>query len=202
MARSAPSTPRVSRNVTPTRARRSRRSRRLSPPHARLGPSSLNGGLMPELEDQVPGSTTGLYFGQFQAIPEKKRFPSVKSSRDEHRVFIDVRDGFSFDTDADEIYRIRVNVDNRRYYVCGTYDQSSSDNNTSLMSVGVNETFKGDIAVFFHTVYEPERFLDCLPRYKDMAEREDAIRRVLTAFVRNVRNHIEANTTLCYVVRG
>ncbi|KAJ3770269.1 hypothetical protein FB446DRAFT_790634 [Lentinula raphanica] len=200
MARSTRSTPRASRNATPTRARRYRR--RLSPPHGRLGPASLNGGLMPELEDQVPGSTTGLYFGQFQAIAEKKRFASVKSSRHENRVFIDVRDGFSFDTDADDIYRIRVNVDKRRYYVCGTYDQSSPDTNTSLASFGVNETFKGDIAVFFHTVHEPERFLDYLPRYKDTDEKEDALRRVLTAFARNVRNHIEANTTLRYVVRG
>ncbi|KAJ3965241.1 hypothetical protein EV361DRAFT_955205 [Lentinula raphanica] len=200
MARAVPSSSRASRNATPTqRARQNRR--RLSPPHTGLGPS-INGGLLPELEDQVPSSTTGLYFGQFQAIAETKRFASVKSSRHEHRVFIDVRDGFSFDTDADEIYRIRVNVDNRRYYVCGTYDQSSQDTNTSLASFGVNEAFKGDIVVFFHTIHEPERFLDYLPRFKDSEAKEDAIRRVLTAFVRNVRNHIESNTTLRYVVRG
>ncbi|KAJ3760783.1 hypothetical protein EV360DRAFT_80844 [Lentinula raphanica] len=198
MARLVPNSPRSSRNATPTRARR---SRRLSPPHARLGPL-LNGGLMPEVLEQIPGSTTGLYFGQFQAKAENKRFATIKSTRNEHRVFIDVREGFSFDTGADEIYRIRVNVDNRRYYVCGTHDQSSPDTNTSLASFGVNETFKGDIVIFFQTVHEPERFLDYLPRYKDNQEKEDAIRRVLTAFVRNVRNHIEANATLRYVVRG
>ncbi|KAJ3778218.1 hypothetical protein FB446DRAFT_699429 [Lentinula raphanica] len=106
----------------------------------------------------------GLYFGQYQAIAERKRFESILSSRHKHHRFIDIRDGFSSHTDADDIYKMKVIVGYRRYYVCGTYDQSSPDTNASLRSYGVNEEFKGDVALFFYSVYEPERFLECIPR--------------------------------------
>ncbi|KAJ3819659.1 hypothetical protein EV361DRAFT_1007177 [Lentinula raphanica] len=190
---------RSSRNGTPSRPRRSRR--RLSPSHTLLGPS-LNGDLLPQLEDQLPGSTMGLYFGRYRAIAEKKHFLSISSVRNKHQRFIDIRDGFSSDTDADDIYKVRVVVDNRRYFVCGTYDQSSPDTNESVKSYGVGEVFKGDIVVFFHTVYEPGRFLEYVPRFRDTDARDEAIRRVITAFARNVRNHIENNTTLRNLVSG
>ncbi|KAJ3715823.1 hypothetical protein C8R42DRAFT_725623 [Lentinula raphanica] len=226
---------RSSRNGTPT-LRTAVERRRLSPNRTLLGPS-FNGMLLPELENQVTssyhtipeitqliwilqivGSTVGLYFGHFQAIAEKKRFDSTLSSRSKHERFIDVRDGFSSHTDADDIYKIKVLVDNRRYFVCGTYDQSSPDTNGSLKSYNVNERFKGDIVIFFYTVFGPERFLEGVPKYKDAEERVDAIGRVLTAlvysfqvstailmssrFTRNVRNHIENNATLYNSVRG
>ncbi|KAJ3834512.1 hypothetical protein F5878DRAFT_664702 [Lentinula raphanica] len=195
----APNSSRSSRNGTPTRSRRARR--RLSPIHTLLGPS-FNGGVEPPLLDQLPGSTMGLYFGQYQALAQKKRFASVSSVRHRHQRFIDIRDGFSFDTDADDIYKTKVIVDNRRFYVCGTYDQSSRDTNHSVKSYGVTETFKGDIVVFFYTVYEPERFLEAMPRFQDAQERKETIRRVLTAFARNVRNHVESNAILRNIVTG
>ncbi|KAJ3722343.1 hypothetical protein C8R42DRAFT_720715 [Lentinula raphanica] len=188
-----------SRNRTPTQPKRTRR--RLSPSHTLLGPP-FNGGVEPDLLDQLPGSTLGLYFGRFRAIAEIKRFASVSSVRRRHQRFIDIRDGFSSETDADDVYKTKVVVDNKRFYVCGTYDQSSHDTNESLKSYGVTETFKGDIVVFFYTVHEPERFLETMPRFRNSQEREETIRRVLTAFARNVRNHIENNTILCNIVSG
>ncbi|KAJ3832553.1 hypothetical protein F5878DRAFT_646673 [Lentinula raphanica] len=166
----ARNSPRSSGTATPMTTRRTRR--RLSPSHTLLGPP-FNGGSEPELLDQLPGSTLGLYFGRYQAIAERKRFASVSSVCNRHQRFIDVRDGFSSDTDADDIYKIRVVVDNRRYYVCGTYDQSSHDTNESVKTYGVTETFKGDIVIFFHTIHEPGRFLDYLPRFPTMEEREE-----------------------------
>ncbi|KAJ3876212.1 hypothetical protein F5051DRAFT_441671 [Lentinula edodes] len=156
--------------------------RRLSPSHTILIPL-FNGGVMPQQElDEVEGSTTGLYFGMDRAITEIKKFPSVLSSRHKHQRYIDVRDG--------------------RYYVCGTYDQSSPNNNESLITYGVKEGFKGEIAIFFYSVYEPERFLEYVPRYGNANERDEAIKRVLTAFSRNVGSHIEKGTRLKHVVRG
>ncbi|KAJ3904015.1 hypothetical protein F5879DRAFT_989570 [Lentinula edodes] len=172
-----------------TRSRPSRSSRdgtpvarrRLSPSHTILIPL-FNGGVMPQQElDEVEGSTTGLYFGMGRAIAEIKKFPSILSSRHKHQRYIDVRDGFSADSMVDDIYKLKVLVDQRRYYVCGTYDQSSPNNNESLITYGVKERFKGEIAIFFYSVYEPERFLEYVPRYGNANERDEAIKRVLTA---------------------
>ncbi|KAJ3764237.1 hypothetical protein EV360DRAFT_65676 [Lentinula raphanica] len=161
--------PHSSQNGTPMRTRL---RRRLSPSHTLLGPS-FNGTLTPQLQHQVPGFTTGLYFGRYQAIAEKKRFSSTLSSRNKHQRFIDVRDGFSSETEVDDIYLTKVVVDKRRFLVCGTYDQTSPDTNESLKSFNVHERFKGDIVIFFYSVYEPERFLEYVPRFQNVQEREE-----------------------------
>ncbi|KAJ3805224.1 hypothetical protein F5876DRAFT_82014 [Lentinula aff. lateritia] len=166
---------RSSRNGTPVARRR------LSPSHTLLI-TPFNGGIMPQEELD-------------------ERFPSTLSSRHKHQRFIDVRGGFSSDTIADDIYKLKVIVDQRRYYVCGTYDQGSPNNNELLKTYGVKEKFKGEIAIFFYSVYEPERFLDCVPRYENN-ERDEIIKRVLTAFSRNVGDHIEKGTPLKHIVRG
>ncbi|KAJ3858102.1 hypothetical protein EV359DRAFT_88265 [Lentinula novae-zelandiae] len=187
---------RASRNGTPVARRR------LSPSHTILIPL-FNGGVMPQRElDKVEGSTTGLYFGMDRAIAENKKFPSILSSRHKHQRYIDVRDGFSSDSIVDDIYKLKVIVDRRRYYVCGTYDPSSPNSNKSLITYGAKEKFKGEIAIFFYSVYEPERFLEYMPRYGNANERDEAIKRVLTAFSRNVGSHIEKGTPLKHVVRG
>ncbi|KAJ3898500.1 hypothetical protein F5879DRAFT_994734 [Lentinula edodes] len=184
-----------SRNGTPVARRR------LSPSHTLLI-TLFNSGIMPQEElDKVEGLTAGLYFGIGRAIAENKRFPSILSSCHKHQRFINVREGFSSDTIADDIYRLKVIVDQRRYYVCGTYDQGSPNNNESLKTYGVKEKFKGKIAIFFYSVYEPERFLECVPRYENN-ERDEIIKRVLTAFSRNVGGHIEKGTPLKHIVRG
>ncbi|KAH7872851.1 uncharacterized protein C8R40DRAFT_1173254 [Lentinula edodes] len=185
---------RSSRNGTPVARRR------LSPSHTLLI-TPFNGGIMPRELDKVEGSTMGLYFGMGHAIAEKKKFPSILSSRHKHQRFIEVHSGFSSDTIADDIYKLKVIVDQRHYYVCGTYDQGSPNNNELLKTYGVREKFKGEIAIFFYSVYEPERFLDCVPRYENN-ERDEIIKRVLTAFSRNVGDHIEKGTPLKHIVRG
>ncbi|KAJ3862524.1 hypothetical protein EV359DRAFT_83256 [Lentinula novae-zelandiae] len=165
--------------------------RRLSPSHTILIPL-FNRGVMPQQElDEVEGSTTGLYFGMDRAITEIKKFPSVLSSRHKHQRYIDVRDGFSADSMVDDIYKLKVLV-----------DRSSPNKNESLITYGVKERFKGEIAIFFYSVYEPERFLEYMPRYGNANERDEAIKRVLTAFSRNVGSHIEKGTRLKHVVRG
>ncbi|KAH7876020.1 uncharacterized protein C8R40DRAFT_1068836 [Lentinula edodes] len=187
---------RSSRNRTPVARRR------LSPSHTILVPL-FNGDVMPQQElDKVEGSTTGLYFGMDRAITETKKFPSTLSSRHKHQRYIDVREGFAAESMVDDIYKLKVIVDQRRYYVCGTYDQSSPNNNESLITYGVKERFKGEIAIFFYSVYEPERFLEYVPKYGNANERDEAIKRVLTAFSKNVGSHIEKGTRLKHIVRG
>ncbi|GAW08223.1 hypothetical protein LENED_010271 [Lentinula edodes] len=82
------------------------------------------------------------------------------------------------------------------------YDQSSPNNNESLITYGVKERFKGEIAIFFYSVYEPERFLEYVPKYGNANERDEAIKRVLTVFSRNVGSHIEKGTRLKHITRG
>ncbi|KAJ3968218.1 hypothetical protein EV361DRAFT_871012 [Lentinula raphanica] len=162
--------------------------RRQSPPHTALGPL-LNGDITPDDENryiiltsslQRDGTTLGLYFGHDQALPERKSFDSVISLLG-HKRFIDARSGFEFNTDADDLYKAKITVGTRKYYVIGTYNQASCDTNTSFSSYGCTQIFKGDLVIFFYSVHGPERFLDYIPRYPSIQDREDAIRRVLTA---------------------
>ncbi|KAJ3899601.1 hypothetical protein F5879DRAFT_993633 [Lentinula edodes] len=52
------------------------------------------------------------------------------------------------------------------------------------------------------TATTKKRFLEALPRYTNANEREIAIRRVITAFCKNVKDHVEKNTSLRRVIRG
>ncbi|KAH7870079.1 uncharacterized protein C8R40DRAFT_1175990 [Lentinula edodes] len=130
-------------------------------------------------EDRVNGKTLGLFFGRDNAFPERKCFASVNSRENNNR-FIEVQRAFKFDYNAN-FYQAKVIVGKHKYYVAGTYNQRSVETNTSLEAYGYNKEFAGDVAIFFHSKYEPERFLEALPRYTNANEREIAIRRVITA---------------------
>ncbi|KAJ3924977.1 MAG: hypothetical protein NXY57DRAFT_1044491, partial [Lentinula lateritia] len=148
----------------------------------------------------INGKTLGLFFGRDNAIPEQKRFDSI-NSREDNNCFIEVQRAFKFDYYAD-FYQTKVIVGSRKYYVAGTFNRESGEVNTSLESYGYDKDFAGDVAIFFHSKYDPERFLDYLPRYTDANEREIAIRRVITAFCKNVKDHVEKGKALRRVVRG
>ncbi|KAJ3872955.1 hypothetical protein F5879DRAFT_918828 [Lentinula edodes] len=173
--------------------------RRQSPDHTIVCPT-LNGNIMPELEDMTHGTTLGLYFGLGNALAEQKNFVSVLK-RYSNKRFIDVRVGFRSDTDANDLYRAQVVVNQRKYYVVGTYDQDSPDINTAFDAYDCTEIFKGDVVIFFYSVYGSERFLESMPRYPTGQEKE-AIRRVLTAFSKNVRGHVESGKRLRHIFRG
>ncbi|KAH7868165.1 hypothetical protein F5879DRAFT_992472 [Lentinula edodes] len=169
------------------------------PDHSILCPT-LNGNIMPELDETTYGKTLGLYFGLGNALAEHKHFDSVLKQYS-HKRFIDVRFGFNSDTDADDLYRAKVIVNQRKYYVVGTYNQGSPNINTAFDAYDCTEIFKGDVVIFFYSVYEPERFLESIPRYPSGQEKE-AIRRVLTAFSKNVRGHVENGKRLRHIFRG
>ncbi|KAJ3842318.1 hypothetical protein F5878DRAFT_638919 [Lentinula raphanica] len=105
--------------------------RRQSPPHTELGPL-LSGDTMPDEGNRRYATTLGLYFGHDQALPEKKSFDSTISLHG-HKRWIDARSGFAFNTDADDLYKAKIIVDKRKYYVIGTYDQALHDTNTSAI---------------------------------------------------------------------
>ncbi|KAJ3965023.1 hypothetical protein EV361DRAFT_955400 [Lentinula raphanica] len=182
------------------RAEPSVQRRRQSPPHTGLGPL-LNGDIMPDEDNRRYGKTLGLYFGHDQAFPERKSFDSVISLLG-HKRSIDARSGFDFNTDADDLFKAKITVGARKYYVIGTYNQATHDTNTSFSSYGCTQIFKGDLVIFFHSVHAPERFLDYIPRYPTIEDREANIRRVLTAFSKNVHDHIERGTTLKHIFKG
>ncbi|KAJ3924820.1 MAG: hypothetical protein NXY57DRAFT_1044619 [Lentinula lateritia] len=168
--------------------------------HSSWGPL-LNGNIMPlRDEDRVNGKTLGLFFGCDNTFPEQKHFASVNSCKNNNR-FIEVQRAFKFDYNAD-FYQAKVIIGKRKYYVTGTCNQRSVETNTSLEAYGYNKEFAGDVAIFFHSKYEPERFLEALLHYTNANEREIAIRRVITAFCKNVQNHVEKDTSLRRVIRG
>ncbi|KAJ4498592.1 hypothetical protein C8R41DRAFT_864491 [Lentinula lateritia] len=173
--------------------------RRLSPDHTILCPT-LNGNIEPELDDTTHGTTLGLYFGLGNAIAEQKKFESTLK-RYSHQRFIDVRTGFRSDTGPDDLYKAKVVVNQRKYYVVGTYDQTSPNINTAFDAYDCTEIFKGDVVIFFYSVHHPERFLNSMPRYPTGQEKE-VIRRVLTAFSKNVRGHVENGKRLKHIFRG
>ncbi|KAJ3726416.1 hypothetical protein DFJ43DRAFT_1041401 [Lentinula guzmanii] len=164
---------------SPGPSRTVRTRRRLSPSHTMLGPL-LNGDMMPPDEEKVNCNTWGLYFARGAAMSERKRFPSYRR-RHSHARFIEVQDDFGFDTYGDDIYKIKVIVDDRRYLVAGTYDQSSRECNVALQSYGCSEKFKGDLAIFCLSKYEPERFLETFPHFKNAEDKKDVICRILTS---------------------
>ncbi|KAJ3714662.1 hypothetical protein DFJ43DRAFT_1160738 [Lentinula guzmanii] len=156
---------------SPGPSRTVRTRQRLSPCYTMLGPL-LNGDLMPPEEEKVDGNTWGLYFARGASISERKRFPSYLRLRS-HSRFIDVEDGFGFDTFGDHIYKIKVIVDDRRYFVAGTYDQSSRECNMALQFYGCSEKLKGDLVIFSLSKYQPERFLETFPRFKNAEEKQE-----------------------------
>ncbi|KAJ3990886.1 hypothetical protein F5050DRAFT_1813307 [Lentinula boryana] len=164
---------------SPGPSRTIRTRRRLSPSHMMLGPL-LNGDMMPPDEEKVNCSTWGLYFARGAAMSEQKKFPSYRR-RHSHACFIEVQDDFGFDTYGDDIYKIKVIVDDHRYLVAGTYDQSSRECNVALQSYGCSEKFKGNLAIFCLSKYEPERFLETFPHFKNAEEKKDVIWRILTS---------------------
>ncbi|KAJ3886492.1 hypothetical protein GG344DRAFT_81660 [Lentinula edodes] len=177
----------------------SHRRRRLSPPHTILGPP-LNGDILPSIEP-VWGTTLGLYFALGDACPQRKSFDSTLS-RIGHIRSIDIESGFGANADGDDLYKAKVIVGTRKFYIAGTYDQSSSNTNACLSSCGCTEMFKGDVVIFFYSVHAPERFLRSIPRYQTIQARDEVIRRALTAFSKNVREHVEKGTTLKHILRG
>ncbi|KAJ3745253.1 hypothetical protein DFH05DRAFT_1459074 [Lentinula detonsa] len=136
-----------------------------------LGPL-LNGDLMPPDEEKVDGNTWGLYFARGASILERKKFPSYLRLRS-HSRFIAVEDGFGCDTFGDHIYKIKVIVDDRRYFVAGTYDQSSRECNMALQFYGCSEKLKGDLVIFSLSRYQPERFLEAFPRFKNAEKKQE-----------------------------
>ncbi|KAJ3871303.1 hypothetical protein F5051DRAFT_446357 [Lentinula edodes] len=82
--------------------------RRQSPDHTIFCPT-LNGNILPELDEMTHGTTLGLYFGLGNAIAEQKKFESTLR-RYSHQRFIDVRTGFRADTGADDLYMAKVVV--------------------------------------------------------------------------------------------
>ncbi|KAJ3911490.1 hypothetical protein F5877DRAFT_85902 [Lentinula edodes] len=183
-----------------SRSSTSRGRQRSASIHTSWGPL-LNGNIMPwREEDRIEGKTLGLFFRRDDAIPEQKHFDSI-ISREDNNQFIEVQRAFKFDYYAD-FYQTKVIVGSRKYYVAGTFNRESGEVNTSLESYGYNKDFAGDVAIFFHSKYNPERFLDYLPRYTNANEREIAIRRVIAAFCKNIKDHVEKGTALKPVVRG
>ncbi|KAJ3991398.1 hypothetical protein F5050DRAFT_1869402 [Lentinula boryana] len=164
---------------SPGPSRTVRTRRRLSPCYTMLGPL-LNGDLMPPDEEKVDGNTWGLYFARGASISERKKFPSYLRLRS-HSRFIAVEDGFGCDTFGDHIYKIKVIVDDRRYFVAGTYDQSSRECNMALQFYGCSEKLKGDLVIFSLSKYQPERFLETFPRFKNAEEKQEVICRILTS---------------------
>lgn len=97
---------------------------------------------------------------------------------------VDFRSSFSFDVTGDAIYTTIVIVDTRRYLVAGTYDTNLPEHNMSLASVGCNDAYKGDIAVCFFDLRQRERFLQRIPFFGNLRKKNDALCRVLAAFVK------------------
>ncbi|KAJ3863501.1 hypothetical protein EV359DRAFT_82312 [Lentinula novae-zelandiae] len=125
-------------------------------------------------QDRINGKTLGLFFGRDNAIPEQKRFDSI-NSREDNNCFIKVQRAFKFDYYAD-FYQTKVIVGSRKYYVAGTFNRESGEVNTSLESYGYDKDFAGDVAIFFH--------------------------HVITAFCKNIKDHVEKGKALRRVVRG
>ncbi|KAJ4501175.1 hypothetical protein C8R41DRAFT_862816 [Lentinula lateritia] len=108
--------------------------------HSSWGPL-LNGNIMPLRDEERVGrwKTLGLFFRRDNAFPEKKRFDSVNSHKNNNR-FIEVQRAFKFDYNAD-FYQAKVIVGKRKYYVAGTYNQRSVETNMSLEAYGYNKEF-------------------------------------------------------------
>lgn len=92
-------------------------------------------------------------------------------------------ENFSFDVTGDAIFVATVVVDARRYLVAGTYDENLPEQNMSLESVGCMEAYKGEIAVCFFAQRQTERFLEGIPFYGSPKKKDDALCRVLKAYV-------------------
>ncbi|KAJ3927379.1 MAG: hypothetical protein NXY57DRAFT_965539 [Lentinula lateritia] len=189
------------------RSREKRPARnRLSPPH-RINSVPFNGQFTPSKKYVEDGTTIGIYFGRARAVPEVVPFKSKINKKGapahvffKRRIYLWSR--FSDSTIADNLYEAFVVVDGRGHFVGGTYDQTSGELNQAIAALGCDEIYKGDIGIAFFTIRQPDRFVESLPRYKSEQEKKENLARVITAFAQNVRNHVENETPLKYLLRG
>ncbi|KAJ3835725.1 hypothetical protein F5878DRAFT_663613 [Lentinula raphanica] len=106
---------------------------------------------------------------------------------------VDFRSEFSFDFGADELYISLVVFQHRRYVVAGTYDKTMAEHNMSLRSIGCSAHYKGDIAICFYGQVQQSRILRGMPQLSrdGSMSQGDVLRRVVNAFVTNVKEHVE-----------
>ncbi|KAF9064366.1 hypothetical protein BDP27DRAFT_1367272 [Rhodocollybia butyracea] len=179
--------------------------RRLSPSAVLVPGPLFNGRFKPTSTESVPGSTVGLYFGLDRAKEELVNFDSehfnagVGAPQNSHR-YINFESRFGYATDGDDVYVTLVVVNDRRYIVGGTYDQTG-ETNVSLAAVGSEEHWKGDIGICFLARHQ-DRFLSSIPRYGNEEKRNEILRRIIDAFSKNVKDHILKKTNLQHIVRG
>ncbi|KAJ3782310.1 hypothetical protein GGU10DRAFT_335662 [Lentinula aff. detonsa] len=180
--------------------------RRLSPP-SHVPRIFFNGVTRPLNAHTIQGSTFGIYFGLDRAVLEKTRFDSLNTrpSAPSHLVlwrFIEFRSKFSSAFDADDLFVVLVVVGTRRYVIGGTYDPALKEENMSLKQFGCEQIFKGDVGVCFLGKQEPQKFLESIPRLRNVDDGIVYLRRALDSYIKNVANHVERHAALKDVVRG
>ncbi|KAJ3853219.1 MAG: hypothetical protein NXY57DRAFT_1041032 [Lentinula lateritia] len=164
-----------------------------------------------QVDDYFGEDTTicALYFGleysdlQKRTLDLKTVHTAVGTQKSIVRL-IDFRSEFAFDFSADKLYIALVVFEYRRYAVAGTYDKDMAEHNMSLYSIGCHEIYKGDIAICFYGQVQQSRLLrgvPKLPRDGTMSQSE-VLEKVTSAFVRNVRGHVEDGLPFKRVIRA
>ncbi|KAJ3779478.1 hypothetical protein GGU10DRAFT_382465 [Lentinula aff. detonsa] len=72
----------------------------------------------------------------------------------------------------------------------------------ALQFYGCSEKLKGDLVIFSLSKYQPERFLETFPRFKNAEEKQEVICRILTSFCKTVKAHIDKKAELHHIIRG
>ncbi|KAF9067788.1 hypothetical protein BDP27DRAFT_1422522 [Rhodocollybia butyracea] len=138
-------------------------------------------------QTSVEGMVFGLYFGIKFADAQKTLFDSITIRKIVGRRLgfecrVDFWSKFGFDVTGNDFYLTTIIHDCRRYLVVGTYDQHLAERNMSLESVGCTDEYKGDIA--------------------STEKRDDALRKVFKAFIKNITSHVEHGEVLRKIVRS
>ncbi|KAF9033316.1 hypothetical protein BDP27DRAFT_1374996 [Rhodocollybia butyracea] len=154
-------------------------------------------------QTSVEGTVFGLYFGIEFADAQKTLFDLITIRKIVGRRLgferrVDFWSKFGFDVTGDDFYLTTIIHDRRRYLVVGTYDQHLAERNMSLESVGCTDEYKGDIAVCFFGKRQRQHFLQGLPFYESTEKRDDALRKVLKALIKNITSHVEHGEVLAY----
>ncbi|KAJ3720467.1 hypothetical protein F5878DRAFT_641933 [Lentinula raphanica] len=167
-------------------------------------------------KDAISNDNTGedsvvhaLYFGLEYCDAQKKILDSktVHTTVRGHKTIVqlvDFRSEFSFDFGVDKLYIVLVVFQQRRYIVAGTYDERMVEHNMSLRSIGCNDHYKGDIAVCFYGQIQQSRILRGVPKLSrdGSLSQADVLQRVVNAFVRDVKEHVEDGLPFKRVVRA
>ncbi|KAJ3762556.1 hypothetical protein EV360DRAFT_66952 [Lentinula raphanica] len=162
-------------------------------------------------EDLIGNDTSirAVYFGlefadcQVKLLDSKTVHTTVRSQKVIVRL-IDFRSEFAFDFDVDKIYVTLVVLGYRRFVVAGTYDKHLVEENASLSSIGCTESYKGDLAVCFYGLTQQTHLLRGIPTLRDVdggINQISVLKKVINAFVNNVKRHVEDGAPYKRVVR-